>query len=114
MKKLQNNFTTPEQSKRLLELGLPADSADCYWTNKLERRIRQYAPETDNNFFTKHIHQIPCWSSGRLMDIVKICSSYKLAIEIYSCVILYLDIINGIINEMAYEIDSMDFSRLEE
>ena len=30
MKKLQNNFTTPEQSKRLLELGVPADSADCY------------------------------------------------------------------------------------
>ena len=28
--KLQNNFTTPEQSKRLLELGVPADSADCY------------------------------------------------------------------------------------
>jgi hypothetical protein len=30
MKKLQNNFTTPEQSKRLLELGVPADSADLY------------------------------------------------------------------------------------
>lgn len=29
MSKLQNNFTTPEQSKRLLELGVPADSADC-------------------------------------------------------------------------------------
>lgn len=31
MKTLQNNFTTPEQSKKLLELGVPADSADmCY------------------------------------------------------------------------------------
>ena len=31
MKTLQNNFTTPDQSKRLLELGVPADSADmCY------------------------------------------------------------------------------------
>ena len=28
MKKLQNNFTTMEQSKRLLELGVPEDSAD--------------------------------------------------------------------------------------
>lgn len=27
--KLQNNFTTVGQSKRLLEMGLPADSADC-------------------------------------------------------------------------------------
>ena len=31
MKTLQNNFTTPEQSKRLLELGVPADSADIYY-----------------------------------------------------------------------------------
>ena len=29
MSKLQNDFTTREQSKRLLELGVPADSADC-------------------------------------------------------------------------------------
>ena len=28
MKNLQNNFTTPEQSKRLLELDVPSDSAD--------------------------------------------------------------------------------------
>ena len=28
MVKLQNNFTTPEQSKRLLELGVTTDSAD--------------------------------------------------------------------------------------
>lgn len=28
IKRLQNNFTTPEQSKRLLKLGVPADSAD--------------------------------------------------------------------------------------
>ena len=34
MKKLQSNFTTSEQSKRLLELGVPADSADCYNTTK--------------------------------------------------------------------------------
>ena len=33
IKKLQNNFTTPEQSKRLLKLGVPADSADCVLEN---------------------------------------------------------------------------------
>lgn len=31
MKTLQNNFTTSEQSKRLLKLGVPADSADMYY-----------------------------------------------------------------------------------
>ncbi len=35
MKQLQNNFTSPEQSKRLLELGLPADSADCVLVRNL-------------------------------------------------------------------------------
>ena len=29
--KLQNNFTTTEQSKRLLELGVPAWTADCFF-----------------------------------------------------------------------------------
>lgn len=39
MKKLQNNYTTPEQSKRLLELGLPADSADCYYRDFASSRV---------------------------------------------------------------------------
>ena len=33
MKTLQNNFTTPEQSKKLLELGVPIDSADMFYNN---------------------------------------------------------------------------------
>ena len=28
---MDKNFTTIEQSKKLLELGIPANSADCYW-----------------------------------------------------------------------------------
>ena len=39
MKQLQNNFTTPEQSKRLLELDVPADSADCYWLYTQKRTL---------------------------------------------------------------------------
>lgn len=31
MKILQNNFTTIEHSKRLLALGVPANSADCIY-----------------------------------------------------------------------------------
>ena len=73
MKQLQNNFTTPEQSKKLLELGVPANSADCYRTKTYEKRIRQYAPETSSDFFINHPHQIPCWSTGRLMEIYDIC-----------------------------------------
>ena len=32
IKKLQNSYTTPEQSKILLELGIPVDSADFIYT----------------------------------------------------------------------------------
>ena len=33
IKNLQSKFTAPEQSKRLLELGVPAGSADCYYSS---------------------------------------------------------------------------------
>jgi hypothetical protein len=121
MKTLQNNFTTPEQSKRLLELGVPADSADCYydvlydndgyfWRNENHPTIviNDYEYDTDGNEFI-----LPCWSVGRMIEIVKICASYELTIEIYGRAILYCDIINGIISEMAYEIGSIDFSKLD-
>ena len=32
MKNLQNYYTTPEQSKQLLGLGVPAWTADCHYT----------------------------------------------------------------------------------
>lgn len=80
--KLQNNFTTPEQSKRLLELGLPADSADMYYiTVKKEGSEREYlcnngTPTVINiNYgisvgsFRTQANLIPCWSVGRLMEI---------------------------------------------
>ena len=41
MKQLQNNFTTPEQSKRLLELGVHEDSADM-----------MYYPEFTENLYS--------------------------------------------------------------
>lgn len=76
--KLQNNFTTVEQSKRLLEIGLPADSTDCYLTRF----------GTDEDFEVKVLNNVkyseiaisnqkyclPCWSVGRLMEIIDMCS----------------------------------------
>ena len=116
MKQLQNNFTTPEQSDRLLELGVPANSADCYRTNKYERRIRQYAPETSSDFFTNHPHQTPCWSVGRLIEIYTICCPTDVLQE-------FLDELNCVEGqvyamvktfEIAHENSVLDFSLLEE
>ena len=80
MKQLQNDFTTPEQSKRLLELGVPADSADMaaftffrQYNYKVLKHpynifIRDYVPYDLVKFYT------PCWSVGRLFEIGRICT----------------------------------------
>ena len=79
MRELQNNFTTPEQSKRLLELGVPADSADCYyydWDSDgksphvfdwYDRQIIDFGKRVSSTA------KFPCWSVGRLMEIIDIC-----------------------------------------
>ena len=76
MKKLQNNFTTPEQSKRLLELGVPE------WTADLRYRICKVNDSIlGNPYLTKgkkytgsHFNSsLPCWSVGRLIEILKEC-----------------------------------------
>lgn len=72
MKQLQNNFTTLEQSKRLLELGVPADSADMYYKHTM------LAPYLFSNgvpfsVYSKVEDIIPCWSVGRLFEIFDMC-----------------------------------------
>lgn len=76
-KKLQKGFTTPEQSKRLLELGVPADSADCVWYNPY---CDGDIPELADIYVWKgkypqrvDKYTSPCWSAGRLMEICDIC-----------------------------------------
>jgi Tol biopolymer transport system component len=75
MKTLQNNFTTTEQSKGLLKLGVPADSADCYY---LDLGLGEYS---DKPYCGFNADEFPCWSVGRLNEIFKICSDNQ--IEIY-------------------------------
>lgn len=71
MKQLQNNFTTVEQSKRLLELGVPANSADCYYFKEIYSiGVRDFWQRQQDDFFEffKETY-IPCWSVGRLIEI---------------------------------------------
>lgn len=74
IKKLQNNFTTPEQSKRLLELGVPADSADCYWNDICGKPIpmQQGILYSDKRNQFRKVN-VPVWSVGRLMEIFDMC-----------------------------------------
>lgn len=80
IKKLQSDLTTPEQSKRLLELGVPADSANYYYQNELpEPKIipsdRKYQEYIDSRIGTNREiwYFKPCWSVGRLMEIFSKC-----------------------------------------
>lgn len=124
MKKLQNNFTTPEQSKRLLELGVPADSADMLWDGNLDADDGwefEPFPTYENKPFsyyqslyreTDAIKILPCWSVGRLIEILMICHRTLIPQEI---VIAYKDCnLKYLIKVFELAIYSIDFSKLEE
>ena len=80
MKNLQNNFTTPEQSKRLLELGVPADSADCYLLRTRTKgdtfivEVLHDELYSKKDKFTNVLEYLPCWSVGRLIEIYLTCA----------------------------------------
>lgn len=110
MKKLQNNFTTIEQSKRLLELGVPADSADCIFTrySKDEKWKRRFIEDVvGEQLFCNKDFYFPCWSVGRLIEIYGILRGV-------TC-ILSLDTTDTIDDIIAcFERNKLDFLKLEE
>jgi hypothetical protein len=113
MKKLQNNFTTLEQSKRLLELGVPADSADCYFDDYDEGVYVLDKTEDTNNFFTSYPECTPCWSACQLMEIYDICRCYDGDWnEVYEKE-TYIETYVSAIEEAVLD-DMMDFSKLED
>jgi hypothetical protein len=122
MKKLRSNFTTTEQSKRLLELGVPADSADMYYHTDIGFTRFYSEPEvipscelfsTGNSVY---IYDIPCWSVGRLMEIFDICcanSDYNDLCNTQCVPDEYVAYIIGCY-ERATDNKLLDFSKLEE
>ena len=122
MKQLQINFTTPEQSKRLLELGVPEDSADCYyyywaWYGE-EYQNKHPSPQicyTDSMPGERiyHFSSIyPCWSVGRLMEIYNICLLEPY--PYYPRFGRYENMINIMIDAFVFSQGDFDFSKLED
>ena len=114
MKKLQNDFTTPEQSKRLLELGVPAWTANIMFD---KNRRRYELIETEDESFAETQRTlfynggaIPHWSAGRLMEIFELCTGKQLMRRMYS------PIVEDVKCRIAYYIfhHKFDFSKLEE
>ena len=117
MKILQNHFTTPEQSKRLLELGVPANSADMYYhLANHQYYVRDEFSIKQHDFFEfyKNIFY-PCWSVGRLIEIITICREEIYTRLLFSRVDDHTNIEN-LIHYISAEIENghIDFSKLEE
>lgn len=63
-------YTTVEQSKKLLELGLNPNSADMYYGYKKEKP--EYLPYEDIEIMALCI---PCWSVDALLEILPMHST---------------------------------------
>lgn len=118
--KLQNNFTTVGQSKRLLELGLPADSADCYLQNEsqdplayVNYMVHIIQPFHDKRIMFSQLEDfLPCWSVGRLMEIFEICTGLVWQNEVidgYTKLDMLLEDFEDVENKY-----HLDFSKLKE
>ena len=120
MKKLQNNFTTPEQSPRRLELGVPADSADCVLRRILSDcwYAEYWVIDVFNFIGIVHDDYMPCWSIGRLIEIMGICYEFELpsqgAIQVYKTDIINGSVVNVLISDIERFISKIDFSKLED
>ena len=121
---MQFNFTTPEQSKRLLELGVPANSADCFYDeDDIECGANYVFPIPEWKTFddyTKDLDIIPCFSLGRLIEISIICGlgervPNELYINSYSFVPSLIENIISRLEKVAdLSINDIDFSKLED
>lgn len=124
MKKFQKDHTTPEQSKRLLELGIPADSANC--TRNLKTGLILAMPFKPSVFKERKeffLNAYPSWSALRLMEIIDICAlgensdpnteEYPSTIKVMNK--LHIPYVEYLVKsiERAVQLGTIDFSKLE-
>ena len=75
MENFQDTYTSFKQSARLIKIGLPEESADCYrrarnggWSAPIV--IDKFKPNYKNLNGVASYLCFPCWSLGRLINIV--------------------------------------------
>lgn len=112
MKKLQNDFTTPEQSKQLLELGVPANSANCCLRRILTDGGYCEVWIVDVFDFIGQIHDdyLPCWSGCRLMEIIAECYQVDMPFRYF----VRGGMMESLINTFIVLGREIDFSKLED
>ena len=72
------NYTTIEQSKKLLELGLKSESADMWWNfysvttdDTTPQIIRIDNPWIGSFNWNNELDNLPCWSTGALLELLR-------------------------------------------
>jgi hypothetical protein len=107
MNKIQNDFTTKQQSEKLLALGMPRLSANFYYDDENEIQIVR-----DPEFELQSKGYFPCWSVGMLMKIFAICFDPDfIEFDIFADGTTFLQ---QMIDKFETCIDAIDFSKLEE
>lgn len=73
LNRLNLDYTTPEQSKRLIELGIPIESANIVYYHTPDSWHDPYLiTEKKQIENLKSGKGLPCWSAGRLIEILEI------------------------------------------
>lgn len=77
------SFTNPDQSRRLLELGVEKNSADCYYDmykmlddtiiHVMTANEKDIASKTDAFWRVRY----PCWSVGQLIEVLREVTNYE-------------------------------------
>lgn len=108
MKTLQNDLTTIEQSKRLLELGVPKNSANHYYgkDGKLH-----YIDGTIPYSLLWETGCKPCWSVGRLIEIYVIARGVDTS---YLQIERGEDTVKYLVRLYKEKVKDLDFSKLDD
>lgn len=130
MKTLQKHFTTPEQSKRLLKLGVPADSADCFYSHYIKTYAHsehteilwhrpRFITEDNNPDWNARLIDgtqtyLPCWSVGRLIEIALICHKANMSLLKFYKDDDIVPPIQQVLHIIHQNTKFLDFSKLEE
>lgn len=65
------HYTTLEQSKKLIELGLNPNTADMFWSTEFDMVIcTPYLTKSDFETLVPMCESIPCWSLGALLEVM--------------------------------------------
>ena len=119
MIELQHNFTTIDQSKLLVDMGLPVDTADCYIYTYDEVKINDMGILQKLTFTQRKEKQrsphrfLPCWSLVRLIEIFDACyvgeEEYRDTNLNFNCHSVE-DMVHMI--NYRYKLNDIDFSKL--